>query len=166
MTKRYKEIIKSVLEDISPNSVIEKQDQSETIYFTFIENKMGTLKRQLKIFLNDEDCNLKFKAYIDTNISEIKRNTILEMINGLQADYRFVKMYLNRNDDLIAEYEMILVESDAKYAFAQNVRMMIDLVTRVIMVYADKEEEFMKEEKDATGRNNLTLEQINLNPFR
>ena len=56
---------------------------------------------------------VKFIAYTAKNVPEAKKQELYRLINKLQYDFRFLRLYIDDDNDLVIDYDILLTGENA-----------------------------------------------------
>lgn len=170
MEDAYRSSIKKVLNEFGLAVVSETgfNEEDKTItYATQVENSMGTIRRKMSVTVNEEVESIRIIIFLETNIPEYKHPAVYQMINEMQQGWRYVRMYLTCNNDLVSDYEVIIRKSagaENQKIFSNNIRDVFRTVASISMRFAEQTQKVLCQDRNTT-KDGLTPDQIDLCPF-
>ena len=111
MKEDYQSSIKEIFEEFIGSKVTEskKMVSEQTITYTaYIENSSHTLKRKMDVNVNGKYERIQIVVYLEQDIPKQKHPAVRQMINDMQKEWLYVRLYLTDESDLAADYCMII----------------------------------------------------------
>ncbi len=166
MAEKYAESVKKALDKLEYDfQELASNQPQKTIYSAQIESSTGELVRKMKLVVDEKEKSLTFRTCLEAGVPYQMHPEIYQLINEVQNKWYFVRMYLNCDDDLIADYKTVLERLEASLAFQDNVRRIAQNVIDVSMRYAALAHKAVHENEKLL-KSRLSESQINLNPFQ
>lgn len=123
----YAEIIEKAFTDNDWNFTAKRLD--DEIFFSLPLGAKNLPGLDVKLII-DADGDCKFRCYLAKGVAETKRVEILDTLNALNTRYRYVKLSLDSDNDVLASYDFRIF-GDAALADRQ-VSIMIFIVSRIV----------------------------------
>ncbi|MCI9531541.1 MAG: hypothetical protein HFH38_07295 [Lachnospiraceae bacterium] len=166
MAQKYAECVKQALDklDCDFQELTCNQENKKT-YSAMMADPTGELSRRLKVTVDEGASSLTFQACLEADVPSGMHPEIYKLINEVQNRWYFVRMYLDGNDSLMADYKVILERIEASRVFQENVKRITQHVIDVSMKYAGLAHKAIHENEKAWC-SRLAAGQINLNPFQ
>ncbi len=170
MKEDYQSSIKEIFEEFIGSKVTEskKMVSEQTITYTaYIENSSHTLKRKMDVNVNGKYERIQIVVYLEQDIPKQKHPAVRQMINDMQKEWLYVRLYLTDESDLAADYCMIIKKPDYvgyQKMFVENVREMFAHIVNVSMEYAAAVEKALKDED--VLQSGFCRDRVEFNPFR
>lgn len=164
MESKYLKFVKDALEHMPYNFREVKRDGDGSVqYATEISNTRGMLTKTMDIIVDEKQNSIVMRSCLEKNVPDIMRPKVYEWINEMQNKWYFVRMYLNQEGELMADYKITLKRAEASLVFQENVIEVVKSVVHVTLQYASAAFKIIHDSKDIGTK--LTVKQVNLNPF-
>ncbi len=166
MAGAYQEIVKQVLNQFGKVSNTEERDKEGFIKYSLsYGNPCHSLK--MNVSVSEKSKIIRIVTCLAEGIPENRHREIYKLINDLQNEWLYMRIYMTNENDLVAEYQMMLYQPKGRESvngFIENLQSVFRFATNITMNYAECVQNILKQ--GAVGsKTSLKLSQIRLNPF-
>ena len=127
------------------------------------KHRVFKLGQTMDIIVDEKQNSIVMRSCLEKNVPDIMRPKVYEWINEMQNKWYFVRMYLNQEGELMADYKITLKRAEASLVFQENVIEVVKSVVHVTLQYASAAFKIIHDSNDIGTK--LTVKQVNLNPF-
>lgn len=103
----YAEVMAQALKE--HNMSFTSKVRGDKIIFTLPMSADNAPGINVKLII-DEDGDCKLRSYLANNISQVKRPAMLQVINDLNAKYRYICLSIDQDGDICASYDFTVHE--------------------------------------------------------
>ncbi|MBR4320762.1 MAG: YbjN domain-containing protein [Oscillospiraceae bacterium] len=124
----YAEKVKRFLNQLDLDFNIHEEDDDTAVFLFPMPAKTGSsFHIRLRI---DRKGDSKFWCFLAHGVKEVKKNAMLQTLNTLNDQYRFLRFSLDKDNDICADYDFILF-GDGKNAGEQVITLLM-LMTEIM----------------------------------
>ena len=105
---------------------IDEREKSSNVWLQFGIKNGGSYR--IRFISSDDDNDVSVRAYAIVSVDSAKRSKVLEAVNSLNNEYRYVRFVIDEDNDINVEYDFPVRADNVEECAMEMISRFVDII--------------------------------------